>query len=645
MNESIIALIEQSKALESQGDMAQAWKCLRQAQELALNEKDAHTQAQVLLQMAHLEYFLSHYLQASQYAQEALELANPETPEVVRAWLILGNCTSLNDNVEAEACYRKAADLARQFGTVDQRVSCLHNLGNGIYLQRGQFDLALSHEMEAYRLSKQHGLKHRLYLHYITICRVYLRTGQLAAAKELIAEWLAQDVVSEGDFGYRCMLQAELALAEGEFQAAAGLYQQALARAEMIGEAPWLLEIYHGNSNCCRLSGDRAGAMNWANQAIKFAEDSGGKENIDEALLVRARATWEQDGGDPAIADLRTALELFGRWGNTYGQARAALLLAGLLHQLGRPDAEAAFVDAGQRLLRGGYIFLLDMERWLAYPLVAAYLSGHSQEVALLAEQLLQKLQSFPPAPLYITTLGGLQVRSGARLVDRKILRQRSADALLVLLLIQRSHSLTSDEAAEALCPDKTPEAGRDFVHHATSALRRALEPELPDRRFPSRYLEAESERLTLRLPPHSTLDFETFQTLYRQKNYALAAQHYTGEFLPEFRYQDWAIEHRLHLQEQYSACLLSLARQELERQQTDAALEHALCLVRLDPLHEEAVWIAMQAYQKQGEIAAARKIYHRLEKMMRQDLGLAPEASLQELYRQMSKTPRKTTG
>ena len=62
---------------------------------------------------------------------------------------------------------------------------------------------------------------------------------------------------------------------------------------------------------------------------------------------------------------------------------------------------------------------------------------------------------------------------------------------------MQPDHSAAREVVFEALCPDQSPQAAQTFLHHATSSLRRILEPDLPEK-FPSRYLRVENERVTL---------------------------------------------------------------------------------------------------------------------------------------------------
>lgn len=639
MDTPIQTLLEQCRSYEDQGEVALAWKTARQALEQARENEDRQGQAQALLQMARMEYLQGHNAEAADLCQGALRLADPESPEVVRAWTILGTCAAQsNDLNQAEIYYLKALDLARQFGTPSQRVANLHNLANCIYLLRGQFDLALAHELEAFRLSKQYDLKQQLFLNYITLNRIYMSTGRFEVARELVADWQTHPPISEGDYGYRCLLSATLALADGDLLGAFDLFQQSLARAEMYGEPGWQADVYLGMSRCRRQMNDPASALDWANQALKLSQKNANDEGIGLASLERARVAWSVANLDAALTDLQAALDSLERGGCIFESARAALLLAALLRQIGSDQSGAAFLDAARRILAGGFLFLLDLERLQAMPLLAHYLDGPNSEVAALASKLLDALAKFPPAPLRVQTLGGLCIRIGARTLGYADLRARRAGELLGLLLSSPGYSLTAEQVGEALTPESDPEEARVVVHKAASELRRTLEPDLPDRRFPSRYLSASDGRLTLHLQPSSWIDFQGFQDAVRKGDLEKAVGLYGGEFLPEYRYAEWAIWLRESLAQDYQTALLRLAEKHAAAAEWLQALELARRLLKLDPWNEAAALIAMQACQAQGHLAAAQRIYRRLEKTLKEELELEPGEEIQRFAQSLKK-------
>jgi len=329
------------------------------------------------------------------------------------------------------------------------------------------------------------------------------------------------------------------------------------------------------------------------------------------------------------MAPLRTDLDL----------ARAFFLLAALLHSQGRAEAKSAWIEAASRIAGGGYAILLDQERALAFPLIAAYLNDPKTEAVSTA--LLAHLQRVPPMPLRILALGKLEIWQGARLIEKRTLSQRRAGELLGLLLVSPGHSLSRDQAVEALWPDLEPAAAQMRFHHATSTLRRALEPDLPDK-FPSRYLDIETGQITLRLPPGSSVDSESFEQCVRQKHWAPAITLYRGDLLPDALYADWAVAPRESLIQLYLRALLALAQDQLTTHPQEA-LESCRHVLAREPWQEQAVLLGMRACLALNDRAGALRLYRKLASALENDLGAQPQEELESLYHSLTKpSPKK---
>jgi len=196
-------------------------------------------------------------------------------------------------------------------------------------------------------------------------------------------------------------------------------------------------------------------------------------------------------------------------------------------------------------------------------------------------------------------------------------------------------HTLSDEQAAEEMAPDKAHEPAKQILYHASSTLRRALEPELTDRRFPSRYLIAAEGSLRLNFPPGSSIDCQDFEEAARTQDWQKACQLYQGDFLPEYHYADWAITKRESLALTHAHTLLEISRQELAQQHWDAALDLANQLIVRDPWNEEAVLVGMQACLGLGDRSNARKLFLRLVKTLKDQLSVEPQPELQQLYQQ----------
>lgn len=220
------------------------------------------------------------------------------------------------------------------------------------------------------------------------------------------------------------------------------------------------------------------------------------------------------------------------------------------------------------------------------------------------------------PAPVAIRVLGGFAVEPAAA----PGAPPRRALELLQLLCLQPQRSLSSDEVVEALWPHLAPDAGganlRKAAHHARHFIGR------PDA------LVLRGGRVFLLPGAAVDCDAECFE---RAADEALAQGDagaartaltlYTGELLPEARFDPWTEAPRQRLREKY----LRLLRQA-------GALER---LAQEEPADEAAHAALMRAELAAGRRSAALRWYGHLRDHLHASLGLRPGAEVQALYRE----------
>ncbi len=634
---SIANLIEESLALERAGDLPSALRRARQALDAARASGHPECIAAALLAVARARFRLGQYERAKALAEEALSLCAPDSPHRADALIRLGSCaTDTNDLAGAEAFYLQAAAVGREIGYTLALFNALHGLAAGVYIPTGRFELALAADAEAYRVASERGLGELRYFPLMTMAWTCTTTGQREHAHHLLDE-LGQ-VARPGSWieGYYCWLAGDLALEEGDPERARALYTRGRSIVEETGEYRLTVAIRVGMSRYYRLIGDGPNARIWANDAVEYAVRVDYHHALGKALIERARAARLCGDLTAAGEDLCAAIEVLTPLQDNFDLAHANLLLAALLHPQRRAEANPAWLEAVSRIVSGGYACLLEQERALSFPLLASFLNSADPYMARVSRTLLDHLARVPPPPLHIVTLGRFEVRQQQRRIEKPALRQRRAGELLALLLLSPGCSLTFDQAAETLWPDKSPAAAQTAFHHATSALRRILEPDLPDK-FPSRYLEVEEGFITLHLPPGSWVDVEALEAHCRQKEWETALSLYGGEFLSEYRYADWTIAPRERMGLLYQQALLEAARDRLTAGRFGGALEACWRLLALEPWHEEAVLLGMRACVALNDLPGARRLYLALEKALREDLGTVPQEEVQAFYQSLT--------
>lgn len=631
---SVASLIEISRTLERSGDIGAAFKNAEQALEQARSSGRSAFILEAQVRVAFLHFRLGHYDRARNLADQALALDTADSISHVDAWLVLGNCAAETNDLSAAANnYLHAIDLSRQMGYTRALMSGLHNLATGVYLPHGKFELALAADKEVARLANEQNVPKLYWGALVTIAWIYWLVGQNGLFTTTLDELFRHASPGSLEEGYGHWLRGNLAQESGYFDQALTSYAYGRSIAEAIGEPGLGILVRLGPSRCHRENGNVAAAREWADDALTMAVRAGYHHLQGLALIERGRAAWSLGIAAAAEIDLHTAIAVLQPLNINFDLARANLYLAALLSEQKHLDAKRFWQQAAGLIQTYGYDFLLEKERALTLPWVASGLDSPDPEERKISQMVFNQMQRAAPARLQIQTLGQFSVQVGSRLLSKAALRQRRAGEVLVFLIASPGQTLTSQQISDALCPDKDPGAAVDFYHHAISALRRLLEPDLPDRRFPCRYLEVSEERVTLILPPSSRVDFIEFQQQIRARAWERTIALYQGEFLPMFRYAEWTITFRQQLADQYEQALLARAGECLLIGEAAACLNFARRVLEHNSWQEQAAELGMRAALALGDRATAVKLYHRLEKELDKELGIEPRAELQQLF------------
>lgn len=627
----VLALLEQSRALECAGQYAEALSCADQAFELAYQQGDEEGMAQALTCRGWIEYRLGQYDKVRRRAGEALQITGQVTRARADALLLLAVCAMEQDCLsEMEEPCLQAAEIARQLGYETTRFRALHNLSM-LYSLRGQFDLQMAADEEAYRIACELGLPQRS-TPLIAMSYAFLRMGKVAAARQMLQRLDREPIETFQNIGYVAMLHAMLAQLEGNWEEVLPCYAQARQVAEKIGDPALQIFIRLGLSRYYRAKGEYPLAYQWAEDGVAWAKRNLNRRLWGRALAERAYAAWLN--GDPCRAeqDFQAAIVELGERQQFFDQAFTRFLYAAFLFEQQSPASAQVWKQAAQQILQSGYIHILEQERLRAYPLLAGMLESPDWEIAQLSARCLEQLQATPPMPLMLHTLGRFEVQQGSRTIDPRLLRRRRAGELLRLLLISPHQRLLLDQVLEALFPDKPLASATDLLHKATSSLRRALEPELPDH-FPSRYLEVEAGELALHLPPESWVDFQEFERAVQNEQWELAVELYQGDLYPQDLYAEWATIPRERLRSLYLRALSVLAHRCFHQGKPRETLDYCQRILEIDPWQEEAVYLGMQAYLMFNDRCGAMRLYQELERSLQLELGIQPQSELRQLY------------
>ena len=430
MESAIPPLIDQSQALIRAGRVGAAYHLAQQAVQQARSEDDAAILSRALTTLAYVHFRLGHYQTSQVLARNALQYAAADSAEQVDVLLLLGlNAAETDDPDSAEGYYHQAIGLARQQGYDKALIRGLHNLAAGVYIPRGQFDLALAVDEDAYRLAMTRQMPERAWSTLAARGWVYWRRGQWPQAQEMAAalEPLAPPGSQARGF-YDC-LQADLAQEQGEISQALAHYADARIVADVVGDPGLNALVRLDMSRLHHHQQQAAVAWDWANEAWVLAQRVGYVHLQGMALIARAKAAWQREDRHEAEQDLRQAIDLMEPLRLAYELARAWLLLAALLHEQSSAEAAAVWEQAVGRITQEHYFFLLERERALAFPPLAHYLRHADPNLRSQSHTLLRHLASVPPPPLRIYTLGRFLVWQGGRGIADSAWSKRRAGA------------------------------------------------------------------------------------------------------------------------------------------------------------------------------------------------------------------------
>jgi DNA-binding SARP family transcriptional activator len=243
------------------------------------------------------------------------------------------------------------------------------------------------------------------------------------------------------------------------------------------------------------------------------------------------------------------------------------------------------------------------------------------------------------PQRLAIQLLGDFRVTVGSRAIDEREWRLRKARSLVKLLALAPRHRLHREHIIDRLWPDMGPEDGANNLHKALHVTRRILEPDLPPRRASS-YLRLHHDLLLLEAPGGLWIDVEAFQAAATEAHegrtpqaYREALRLYTGDLVPEDRYEDWAIAYREWLSGLRVTLLVELAGVQEQTGAFSAAIDTLQQAVASDPVHEEAQGLLMRLLVQTGRRHLALRQYQALQAALQRELDAEPDARLQALY------------
>jgi predicted ATPase/DNA-binding SARP family transcriptional activator/DNA-binding CsgD family transcriptional regulator len=247
------------------------------------------------------------------------------------------------------------------------------------------------------------------------------------------------------------------------------------------------------------------------------------------------------------------------------------------------------------------------------------------------------------PEVVRVWLLGGFRVSVGSRTIDEDVWRLRKAAALVKLVALAPGYRLHREQAIEALWPDLGPRAATNNLNQTLHVARRTLHS---DPAVASCYLSLRGEQLALCPEGQLWVDVGAFEhavaTARRSRDpaaYRAANELYSGELLPEDRYEEWAQSRRGELRRTFVSLLIELARLYEERgeEEFEPAVQAFQRALAEEPTNEEAHVGLMRLYASSGRSGEALKQYGRFSEALSGGLSGEPSASAHALKEEIA--------
>lgn len=247
---------------------------------------------------------------------------------------------------------------------------------------------------------------------------------------------------------------------------------------------------------------------------------------------------------------------------------------------------------------------------------------------------------------LYIRTLGGFRLSRDGVEIEATAWGREKAVLLFQFFVTYRGKPLHKEQIIDQLWPELDLDLGdRDF-RVALNTINRVIEAERRSRARP-RYILRYGLAYGLNLH-EAWVDADAFEAHVVAGNQALpedveaAMAHYqeaialyTGDYLPERRYEDWTSAERERLQTLALATMTTLAGLLVDHH-PERALESLRLTQRVlavDPVWEDAYRVQMRAYIAQGNRPLALRTYAQCIEALQREFGVEPLPETQALY------------
>ncbi|MEJ5246368.1 MAG: BTAD domain-containing putative transcriptional regulator [Caldilinea sp.] len=423
-------------------------------------------------------------------------------------------------------------------------------------------------------------------------------------------------------------------------------FSRMLAVPRLRVEAGWGLCRTYG------YAGDLSAALRCAEEALDIAEHAGDRWSASMVRLTLGAGHVLAGDFVGAEAWLSRAVAGFEACSDPFGRCSAQLWLALSCFRQKQFDRLAQLLPEVLTTCRAnGYGFLWTRptlvgaadERVFTPLLLMATRNGWESDYAtsLLDALNLSRVELHPGYQLRVQTLGAFRVWRGDEPIPPNGWKRKPARLLFQLLITHRGEMLDREQICEALWPEVDPVTAQQNFKFALNALYSVLEP-ARTAGAESAYIVRDGAAYGIRPSADLWIDVDQFLKEVKasrsdpdRMERALAL--YQGEYLPDARYEAWAIAERERLAMIFLENADRLTERLLEEARYEDAIDLCQRMLAQDNCWERAYRHLMIAYHGLGDYGQIARVYRRCVQTLREELDVDPAPETKALFRTLS--------
>lgn len=202
------------------------------------------------------------------------------------------------------------------------------------------------------------------------------------------------------------------------------------------------------------------------------------------------------------------------------------------------------------------------------------------------------------------------------------------------------------DIVIEEFWRDEDPKTIEKNFHPTISHLRKALNSK---QAFKQKFILFREGSYKLNPELSYSIDTEEFENFIMaaekakkakdngrfRENLEKANELYRGEFMSGV-YDDWAEDRRNYLEEQHLRILTALSKISYNEQKWAKASKHIKQILKKDPFREDMQRLQLKVLSAQGKRGAIREHFEHFEKLLKDELGVAPAPETVDVYNEL---------